>query len=216
MNVDLLKDNPAWTTYFYIAVPLIIGVLLSVFLLKVVQRHRIVNALYAISHRAPKAMRRWTQNQIRFLTGRRPRRPKSLLSGNREDLEMGIHDPCVVIEGAIINGWDEATKLGLNTLSAEQRKRLFDRILPASLHRIYADGDPDAIREYMVSIVSLVKKLGYKRPPHGRPEDTLGDFSKLIHAAIEVAIKCQLIEVLEHMLEMLMVHMRKGVGPGCS
>jgi len=35
MNVDLLRDNPRWTTYFYIAVPLFICMLLSVLLLEI-------------------------------------------------------------------------------------------------------------------------------------------------------------------------------------
>ncbi|KAK2760340.1 hypothetical protein FQN54_002408 [Arachnomyces sp. PD_36] len=34
MNVDVLKDNPAWTTYFYVAVPVFALVLLSVPLIK--------------------------------------------------------------------------------------------------------------------------------------------------------------------------------------
>lgn len=34
MNVDLLKDNPSWVSYLYIAVPLFVGLMLIVLVLK--------------------------------------------------------------------------------------------------------------------------------------------------------------------------------------
>jgi len=166
MNVDLLKDNPRWTTYFYIAVPLFICVLLSVLLLKVGQKYRRwlvsqVKHLHGMFRGGPKAILAWARGLILKLKRRRRPNPS-------QDLEMG-RDTVILwdtslAEAAFRNGWYEVLISKVKSLDQGMRAHLLKRVLPGVVEEIDGHGNRDATSR-ILSFVMRIADLAHDGPP---------------------------------------------------
>jgi len=190
MNVDLLKDNPAWTTYFYIAVPLFICVVLSVLLLKAGQqyRRRLWKALRDLLQSGAKAITAWAQVVIQKL--RLPSRGRGPIPP--QDIEMGLVASATtpdinLAEVALRNGWCEMLISTMKAFDPRARELVLRRVLPTVVEEMEAIGDLDAKNQMLSGFVEIVEQVGHIYNHIGLQDgrlDMRGDLDKVLGKAI--------------------------------
>jgi len=197
MNVDLLKNNPAWTTCLYIAVPLFICVLLSVRFLKIGQKYgpRLVKALQ------PKALYAWAQEIIQKL-----RRGLDLGPDPLQDIELGLHASATTPEdtnfaaAAFRNAWYEVLIAKLKGFDPVTQEDLLMNVLPKIVEEVEATGDMEATRRILWGIVKLVDQAGYNDILNGMVDMPRG-LDELLGRAMVVAVRGEHTDLVRRILQ---------------